>query len=116
MLGARKGFASMYGVILLSIALVFIDMLTTKIKTQQLASMDISVCEIQAIHTIKQMIAKEVEENRVYTYNNCEISIVWEFEQYTMDIKDVHGNAFKAKLQYHQNTQKIKSYEYMSEK
>ena len=137
----KKGFISIYGIMLLSICMGFTSMLYVKAKSIRVENENLAYAELYAIHQIKlsmrsyeedteeifeeeesfdeledeEMVDEEeivVEVKELY-YDSFRILITPEIESYTIQIYDGGQLKIYSQLRYDSSNHKIISYDYL---
>lgn len=128
----KKGFISIYGIMLLSICMGFTSMLYVKAKSIRVENENLAYAELYAIHQIKlsivsyeedteeiiedeEVIDEEeivVEVKEMY-YEGFKILITPEIEVYNIQIYDGSQLKIYSQLRYDLSNHKIISYDYL---
>ncbi|MDQ0362953.1 hypothetical protein [Breznakia pachnodae] len=132
----KKGFISIYGIMLLSICMGFTSMLYVKAKSIRVENENLAYAELYAIHQIKlsmrsyeedteEIFEEEesfdefedeeeivVEAKELY-YDSFKILITPEIESYTIQIYDGGQLKIYSQLRYDSSNHKIISYDYL---
>lgn len=136
----KKGFISIYGIMLLSICMGFTSMLYVKAKSIRVENENLAYAELYAIHQIKlsmvtyeedteEMFEEEefdefedeevfdeeeiVEEDKELYYEGFKIIITPELESYTIQIYDNDQLKIYSQLRYDPSNHKIIGYDYL---
>lgn len=114
MSAAKKGFASMYGIILLYMLLTFLDMFMVKLTLQNKAKEQYAVCEIQAIHQVKQDLKNQMLQDRQWKEGECTITLTVYDGYCKIEVHYQNKDFFISELHYDQATKKLIAYEYIT--
>lgn len=107
---AKRGFISLYGLLLLSYTLSFITMLTLKLEAQRPMVSKAEFVEVYAIASAKQMLKQE-ETERNHTYKGCLVQINCDELQCKIVIEG-ENYQLSSTLSYDYESKRIVNYQY----
>lgn len=110
---SKKGFVSIYGVIILNLCLSFVFMLTQRIKAQVIQNENLSYAELYSIKKVKENIANEDKKDGNLGFLDYQITLKYDHNNCHIVIMEDGKIVLESALLYDELNNCIVSYEYI---